>query len=234
MEKILDRIAHLNGADAVPPEAKIWKGLRSKEFSRPIKYFLWMSTHDGYKVGPYWSKIPGFESRGECQKCGVTESMEHILTKCEELGQAEIWTLVKDAWKGKTGNEIEILFPDILCCGALKQRGETKEMGEMRYYRILISEAAHLIWKLRNERVIRDRKITTQEIQNRWKYSMSLRFDLDLAATARRYGKQAIQPQIVSATWCQTAEGTGNIPQDWMESSTGVLVGRGRQRHTPA
>ncbi|KAK6977101.1 hypothetical protein R3P38DRAFT_2428050, partial [Favolaschia claudopus] len=54
--------------------------------------------HDGYKVGKFWDNVPSHQARGQCTRCGVHESMEHILTQCAEPGQKEIWDLASEMW----------------------------------------------------------------------------------------------------------------------------------------
>lgn len=153
--------------------------------------------------------------------------MDHILTKCKHPGQAETWALANKIWLKKTGKNLDISLPDILSCGAIKRRGKINDRGAMRLYRIIVSEAAHLIWKLRNERVIRERTISNEEIENRWRYTINLRLKIDCLSTSERYGKRKTKPQDVATTWCQTLEGEDSLSQDWISSSTGVLVGMG-------
>ncbi|KAJ7448876.1 hypothetical protein B0H11DRAFT_1743987 [Mycena galericulata] len=77
-----------------PPASKVWSSVKHKDIPRNIRFFLWMLIHDAYKVGYHWEKIPGSEHRGECNSCGVTESMEHILPQCREPGQTQVWDQV--------------------------------------------------------------------------------------------------------------------------------------------
>ncbi|KAJ6482317.1 ribonuclease H-like domain-containing protein [Mycena vitilis] len=84
-----------------PTEAKIWMAMRNKDFSRQIKNFLWMTTHDAYLVGTHWlreSNSPEKKALSECQHCGKIDSMEHILSQCEIPGQREVWELAKELW----------------------------------------------------------------------------------------------------------------------------------------
>lgn len=92
----------------IPTESKIWKSTKHKDVTRSIRYFLWMLLHDGYKVGRYWDKIPNLDALGTCSKCGVKESMEHILTRCDAPGQREVWELVSELWVMKTGEELAV------------------------------------------------------------------------------------------------------------------------------
>ncbi|KAF8895863.1 hypothetical protein CPB84DRAFT_1682066 [Gymnopilus junonius] len=76
-----------------PSTSMIWKSIKHKDISKNIRYFLWMAIHDAYMIGNNWEK-PGFKSefqqRSSCTNCNVTETMEHILTKCKASGQKEI------------------------------------------------------------------------------------------------------------------------------------------------
>lgn len=137
----------------VPSHAQIWKSVRHKDISRSIRYFLWMVIHEGYTLGDQWKHFKGFEDRGPCKRCGVPESMEHILTKCDENGQEIVWNLVSQLWEMRTKTEMRPLIGEIMVCGLIK-KGPTPDKtdaGTSRLYRILISESAHLIWRLRNE-----------------------------------------------------------------------------------
>lgn len=82
--------AAANADGEVPPARKIWRSTFDKDISRSIRFFLWMLIHDGYKVGRYWDNIPNNQPRGWCANCQAHESMEHILTRCEEPGQKEV------------------------------------------------------------------------------------------------------------------------------------------------
>ncbi|KAJ7608529.1 hypothetical protein DFH06DRAFT_902476, partial [Mycena polygramma] len=131
------------------------------DFSRSIREFLWKVIHEGYILGDKWKNFQGFEDRGPCKKCGVPESMEHILVQCDAAGQDAVWKLVSDLWKRRTGARLnKPLVGEIMACGLIKKGnspGKT-DAGTTRLYtllyRIVISESAHLIWRLRNERVI--------------------------------------------------------------------------------
>ncbi|KAJ7149881.1 hypothetical protein C8R43DRAFT_1192432, partial [Mycena crocata] len=222
-------MAYVKGAAAgpegeSPPESRVWNSIRHKDLPRNIRYFLWMLIHDGYKVGNHWTKIPGFEHQGVCQKCGVTETMEHILTKCEARGQGLIWKMTSELWKKKTGAELRPTVGEIMACGTI-QRGDA---GTSRLFRILVSESAHLIWKLRNERVIQEKgEAPGQEIRNRWLRSINNRIAHDRALTNReKYGKKGIDKKLVQRTWTKVIENESKLPLEWMRD-TEVLVGIG-------
>jgi hypothetical protein len=124
--------------------------------------------------------------------------------------------------------------------GFKDDKGKT-DIGKTRLLKVLITEAAHLIWKIRCERAIQrgnepDKRHTEAEIENKWNAAINTRLKMDRLHTDKiRYGKRAIQEKIVLQTWSRVLENEGNLPDNWIQS-TGVLVGsvsrrpRGRNR----
>ncbi|KAJ7266621.1 hypothetical protein C8J57DRAFT_1182374 [Mycena rebaudengoi] len=190
-----------------------------------IRFFLWMLIHDGYKVGRYWENIPGFEHRGQCSHCHKTASMQHTLLECNVAGQVEIWNLASQLWQKKTGSALpKPTMGQIMACGVAKKSNH----GTTRLYRILMSESAHLIWRIRCERVIQGKNpASLPEIRNRWLKSINNRLAIDCARTNdRKYGKRSIKPSVVKQTWKNTLNNEDSLPKDWPRE-VGVLVGIG-------
>ncbi|KAJ7212673.1 hypothetical protein GGX14DRAFT_534340 [Mycena pura] len=73
-------IAILQGR--IVTDEDIWCSLRNKDFQPRVIQFLWKSMHNAHRIGSYWKNIPDCEDRATCQKCGVTEDLEHILIRC--------------------------------------------------------------------------------------------------------------------------------------------------------
>ncbi|KAJ7615152.1 hypothetical protein DFH06DRAFT_919230, partial [Mycena polygramma] len=221
--------AAMDNEGNVPTIAQIWKSIRHKDFSRSIREFLWKVIHEGYILGDKWKNFQGFEDRGPCKKCGVPESMEHILVQCDAAGQDAVWKLVSDLWKRRTGARLnKPLVGEIMACGLIKKGnspGKT-DAGTTRLYRIVISESAHLIWRLRNERVINGKDPPSEtEIQNRWEHSLNIRISLDCLLTNKaKYGSKAIKKSLVLRTWSGILQNEDRLPADWTRE-TGVLVG---------
>ncbi|KAJ3855451.1 hypothetical protein EV368DRAFT_72288 [Lentinula lateritia] len=132
------------------PEA-IWKSLRHKDFDKKIKW--------------------------KCKECnGQSETLEHILIECTASGQKEIWGLAKQTWErtGLQWSDLQFDFGTILCCGLadFKNAEGKRETGQSRLFRILISESAYLIWKIRNERVINNKPPPAgMQIMNQWRWT---------------------------------------------------------------
>ncbi|KAJ7036854.1 RnaseH-domain-containing protein [Mycena alexandri] len=205
-----------------PPTRKFWRSTRDKDISRSIRFFLWMLIHGAYKVGKYWDNIPSHKHRGRCVKCGTHESMEHILTKCSEPGQEEVWDLASEMWQLKTS-----AVPTIgqIMAGGVKRHADP---GTTRLYKILITESAHLIWLIRNERVIQGNgPAPLAKIRNRWLRKINTRLAIDCAMTDQlKYGKRALRMSVVKKTWRKTLKGERTLARDWPRT-VGVLVGVG-------
>lgn len=207
-----------------PPSEAIWRSIRHKDIPRNIRFFLWMLIHDGYKVGSHWEHIAGFEDRADCPTCGVSETTEHILTKCDAPGESQIWELASELWTKKTGEELKPAMGEIMACGAMHK----SDQGTTRLYRILVAESAYLIWCLRNERVIQEQGAASiQEIKNRWCKIVNDRLLFDCLLTNKdRYGRKALEKSLVLSTWRKTLKNEDRLLGDWTKE-TGVSVGVG-------
>ena len=98
---------------------------------------------------------------------------------------------------------------------------------------ILCTEALHLIWKLRCERVIQNegREFSDREIINRFYAVLDARLTLDRRTAAIAVGKKALratEPEV-ERIWHAILENGKNLPPKWVVDS-GVLVGIKRGR----
>jgi ribonuclease HI/exonuclease III len=226
------RLAISNTGQSRVPNERIWASLRKKTFTRNIRDFMWKSIHKAHKVGSYWENIPEHESRAKCSHCHTTDSMEHILTECHEPEQETIWSLAKTLWKIKYLDWPQITVGIIMGCGTItfKNNRGKPDVGKNRLFQILISESAHLIWKLRCERVIKhednpDFHHTRQEVCNRWIKMMNKRICIDYLLTdKRRYKRKATKRSHVVNTWAGLLTQGKNLPEDNSWQSR-VLVG---------
>ncbi len=96
---------------------------------------------------------------------------------------------------------------------------------------ILCTEALHLVWKLRCERVIQNdgRQFSEAEITNRFYSTMDSRLCLDRRTAAIARGKRSLKPTDVERIWRPIIEDGQNLPPRWVTNS-GVLVGIKRGR----
>ncbi|KAJ7829234.1 hypothetical protein B0H13DRAFT_1916632 [Mycena leptocephala] len=127
-------------------------------------------------------------------------------------------------WRMKTGEDLKPTLGEIMACAA-KKKGDT---GTTRLYRILVSESAHLIWRLQNERVINQKDPAShREIHNRWLKQINNRLALDCAMTDDvKYGKKAIKVSLVKGTWRKVLKDERHLSRHWPRE-VGVLVGIG-------
>ncbi|KAK7019772.1 hypothetical protein VNI00_017938 [Paramarasmius palmivorus] len=225
---IRQAVATMNGK--TPTDSQIWKSCKCPDIPMKIRQFMWKLIHDAQMVGDYWTGKSNVEDREMCKTCRVTETMEHILLKCKEPGQEEVWQLVGDLWNMKRAerwNGIDI--GTILGSGLIRRRnheGKSDE-GLTRFWRILVTEAAYLVWKLRNERVIEhgnNKSHTMNEIHNRFIATLNTRLTFDRIQTRDKWDRKKISKGLVLATWRGARHDEKNLPGDWTRES-GVLVG---------
>ncbi|KAF5376294.1 hypothetical protein D9615_008538 [Tricholomella constricta] len=220
-----------------PTSASIWKSVRRKEFSRPQRYFLWMAIHDAYMIGTHWLRATmsqEMQERATCTHDGSIETMKHILTQCECTGQQEVWTEMENLWNGvRADSWYQPTLGLTLGTPMAEVKTDTGRVlkGKTRLFRILMVESAHLIWKLRCERLIQNenRPHSKIEIRNRWRKALNDRLDLDQRMTDKRYREKALPRKLVLDTWAGALHKEENLPEDWI-GVNGVLVGIGDAR----
>ncbi|KAJ7203279.1 hypothetical protein GGX14DRAFT_535913 [Mycena pura] len=224
-------------------DAQIWNSLLAKDFLPRPSQFFWKCVHNAHKVGSYWTHIPDCGDRATCRDCGEPEDLEHILVRCESPGREMIWAAAKTLWLERQKTWPEILYHfiqfslavtlslgTILGCGLAEFRDSRGKIdrGAQRLYRVLISESAYLIWRLRNERVIdRDGEpASEEEIVNKFKFTINQRLQMDrLLANRPRRGKlPKLPPKLVLATWSGIMDNEHSLPTDWLGEPR-VLVG---------
>ncbi|KAH9910347.1 uncharacterized protein B0H18DRAFT_896059, partial [Fomitopsis serialis] len=211
--------------------ATIWSNARHKDFTRPFAVFLWKCIHGALKCGNFWFKIPNYEDRAQCSFCGEIESLPHILFECTATGQRDIWEMTATIWRKKN---LPWITPTVETIHTLAITEWTNDQnktrpGANRLWRILVSEAAHLIWKLRCERVIghetdREWTHTKTHVRRKFMYVLNNRLAMDVEATRKKYGKLAQKADLVLATWNGTIFDELALPEDWTRCK-GFLVG---------
>ncbi|KAJ3919310.1 ribonuclease H-like protein [Lentinula edodes] len=219
------KIGAIRLSGKTPSDKRIWRAMRHRDFSRQFRYFSWMTAHNGYMVGKFWDRTQE-PWKGVCAFCKVEESMEHILTECRGPGMEEIWSLCEDLWRGKRTEWLRPSFGEILSCGLveLKDNDGNPKKGDSRVYRIIVSESAHLIWKLRNARVINGKGFpSAQEILNKWNNCINSRLQIDCLLANSRFGSKRLSQTIVEKTWYEVLQDKESLPDVWTKS-TGVLV----------
>ncbi|KAJ7193978.1 hypothetical protein GGX14DRAFT_378382 [Mycena pura] len=211
-------------------DADIWASLNAKDFLPKPAQFLWRGVHNAHKIGSYWTHIPECEDRAVCRDCGELEDLNHILVQCKSPERELIWAAASTLWRERGGAWPEVSLGTILGCGLAEFRNSRGKVdrGTRRLYRILMSESAYLIWRLRNDRVI-DRDgapASTEEIENKFKFVVNQRLQMDkiLANRPRRGRRPALPPKLVLETWSGLLDNGQSLPADWL-SEPRVLVG---------
>lgn len=214
-----------------PTHDGIWSALRSQDISRKIRNFFWKTMHKSQKIGSWWDRIPDNEHKAYCQDCerGTIEDMTHILLECNAIGNKVVWSMAKVLceMKGIKWPELRNTGSILACCLAKFQTPEGENMpGEDRLYKIIISESAFLIWKLRNRRYFDgpDDQLDEDSIKRMWLAVINERLRMDQVLTSKKYKNKALKRKTVLKTWRKTLKGEKDLPKDWT-TQTGVLVG---------
>ncbi len=229
----LDRISSgLQATSGVQArDSTIWLSLRSRHVSRSASQFMWMAIHDGYMIGNHWlrPKMPAeLQARATCAACGECETMSHIVFECTAVGQETIWALLKQVWQLTGAPWYEPCWGTTFgaACMAFKTGDGGRRTAVEHLWCILCTEALHLVWKMRCERVIQNdgNEFTEAEITNRFFAAMNSRLDLDRRTATIARGKRALTEEKVERIWLPVLEDGRNLPPRWVTNS-GVLVG---------
>ena len=216
----------------------IWLGTRNRNLRTRVQQFNYKILNNTQKVGGFWSNIPDCVERQNCNICHVTETMEHILIHCDTPSTKTIWDMARNLWPHNPLFWPEISFGITLGCGSIEVRpkeinGNQQDppKGATRLLQILISEAAHLVWVLRCERVIQSRTHSGQEIISRWLQVINTRLTDD-KITATKVKRDEKSARRVRETWEHVLKKQGDLPDGWIDSQE-VLVGSGTHVFPP-
>ena len=111
---------------------------------------------------------------------------------------------------------------------ANRERRVRNSKGATRLIQIITTESAHMLWVLRCERVIREKRHTDNEIRSRWRSAINARLTDDKITTATKIKRDKNLTNLIKATWEPLLRKQGEIPENWLEDSE-VLVGRRMQ-----
>ena len=227
------REATKNIFGTTPTEEAIWRSVRHKDNTKKVRDFLWKQIHGIYRLGTFWLNIPECDDRAVCPLCEETETFQHIIESCRSTETTVIWQATNELWKRKYDENLTITEGAILGCGLANF---TKEDGKPnsaknRLYRILISEAAHLIWVLRCERRIKGIDSLNQNhlektVRKRWYSKINERMQVDCLLTNRYlYERKALKARAVYNTWEKLSSNKEDLHREWCRRP-GVLVGK--------
>ncbi|KZV91138.1 hypothetical protein EXIGLDRAFT_616034 [Exidia glandulosa HHB12029] len=222
---------------SAPTEDQIWTAIKSRDLSRSVRNFLWKALHSGHKIGSYFINMPPpWRDYADCPLCNTTEDMQHILFTCASKERATIWQLATELMTERLQPWPVLDLGSVLGCMLLEfSPDDSPNSGLTRAMRILISESAFLIWKIRCERRIEheddlDLSPSIEEITGRWHAMINARISHDRHLTnRRRYRGKALDEDLVLQTWDGLLDLPENVPANWIRHP-GFLVGRGTTR----
>jgi len=165
--------------------------------------------------------------------------MEHILTECTSPKRRRVWDLAKRTWPHARELWPETTLGIILGIGCLSLPGDhaaqnqerqnthptPKERTTLRLLQIILSEAAHLVWVIRCERVIQGKALNEQQISKRWNRVINERLTTDRIA-AHQIKRNKKFTRLAKNTWKKLLKRNGTLPINWFQNRE-VLVGIG-------
>ncbi|EPS92851.1 hypothetical protein FOMPIDRAFT_58941 [Fomitopsis schrenkii] len=161
--------------------------------------------------------------------------MDHLLSECEAPGQHQVWALAESLWRKKgnlTWPRPSLGVVHSCACASFKDEEGKPRAGIVRLYRILVTESAHLIWRLWNKRVIPNEETgrvtvaSLEQIQRLWEGAINERLQTDCHMTSQsKYSKKAIRRALVRSTWRGTLQNKESLPHNWDRGEAEVLVG---------
>ena len=212
--------------------SEVWKNIRHPDYQRKIVDFLWKIMHNAHRVGSYWSKIPGLETRSQCAICGTEENIEHILFHCQAYGQQAVWEHARSLWEKKDLVWQPVCLESLLSAGIPTEvmPNTHAKQAHARLWRILVTESAHLIWRMRCERVIGHEgearwRHTEKAVTTQWLRVMNDRMRQDITRTNPRFGRMALSTEVVEETWRNLVPPPARASGNWIEKIDRVLVG---------
>ncbi|KZV97585.1 hypothetical protein EXIGLDRAFT_584680, partial [Exidia glandulosa HHB12029] len=190
-----------------PTEEQIWISIKSRDLARNVRNFLWKGLHGGHKIGDYFNGMPApWRDYALCPLCDTSETLQHILFECKSRERETVWDLASNLMSTRLQLWPTLNLGSVLGCMLLVFNDEPNG-GLTRAMRIIISESAFLIWKIRCERRIEheddtDLSPSTDEITGRWRAVINARISHDRHLTnRRRYRGKALDEDLVLETW---------------------------------
>ena len=231
LEKI--KTAVRESFNETPTEEAIWRSMRHKDITRKVRDFLWKHAQGVYRLGAFWSHILGYEDRAECPLCHTEDTLEHIVAECESTEKKVVWSLTNRLWNRRYDGDLPRAEGAVLGGGLAMYRTDEgrPDAAKNRLYRVLVTEAAHLIWVLRCERRIKGgddpgNYHTEAAVSRRWHRRMNERMQIDcLLTNAFLYEGRALKTRTVYNTWEKCSTNTEDLHREWCRHP-GVLVGR--------
>ena len=233
IDRAREAIEALTGA--LETTETIWRSIRKRSIRLRVQQFLYKAIHNTPMIGEFWFNIEGYQHRGMCAPCEATENMDHILTTCNAGHATRIWELARKLWPYGDPQWPDINLGTILGSGCLESTGRGNIQrdhdtappnlrGASRLLQIIVSEAAHLIWVLRCERVIQEVQHSAEEAERRWYKVINRRLTED-KITATIIKRTYPYTRLVETTWEDALRKNSNLPRGWMHNRE-VLVGR--------
>jgi ribonuclease HI/exonuclease III len=215
-------------AGSTPTTANVWKSRENDDLGLKIRQFIYKSIHGIHKIGEYWDNIPGHRSYSSCKTCGMTETFAHIMFECASEAREAVWALAENAWDSSRYEWPMLTEGLVMGVGLLKAIPKLDQPtpmapmgvpgGASRLLRILISESAFVIWKIRNDLAIAKKRTSARSATAKWRYAMEDRLRTDRLLASR--DKEDRSAWRVKGTWSGALIDIEGLPENWLTDMT--------------
>ena len=156
--------------------------------------------------------------------------MNHILIECDQRTRSTIWRKARELWPYEEETWPEISLGTIIGCNGLqvettktirdrRGREQTTRMidkGATRLLKIIISEAAYLIWTLRCAKAIRGQDHSQNEVEAAWRSVINRRLTED-KVLATKVLRKSPYINTVKNTWgTALLKRHRDLPDNWI------------------
>jgi hypothetical protein len=158
----------------------------------------------------------------------MTKTLAHILFECVYEAREKVWRLAENAWEGSKYEWPQLSEGLVMGVGLLKAIPKTGQPaqsdpkvvpgGASRLLRILVSEAAFLIWMIRNDRAIGKKHTSASAAEAKWRYVIEARLRSDRLFASRNKEDRSICR--VKGTWSGALIDLDGLPDNWLTDMT--------------
>jgi hypothetical protein len=226
MEKIQSAVKDYTGI--TPTTSNVWKSREHADLRLHLRQFIYKSIHSVHKIGEYWDDIPGYRSYSSCKKCGMRETLAHIMFECANDAREAVWALAENVWDSSRYEWPMLTEGVVMGVGLLKAIPKPAQPtlkapmgvpgGASRLLRILISESAFVIWKIRNDLAIAKKRTSVRSAVAKWRYAIEDRLRTDRLLASR--DKEDRSAWRVKGTWSGALIDIEGLPENWPTDMT--------------
>jgi exonuclease III len=189
----------------------IWERIyKSGALEERVRDFIWLLAHERLAIGNFF--IGWKEEAKNCARCGNIEfeTPQHLLLDCPHPGIKTLWKTVSETWEKSSGETHETWSITDIIGAPAKIFRRTNQDTNKRYrlkgrealWQIYVTEAAYVIWLLRNKQIYEEKEIEEKEYVELWKLAIKNRAQRDHQAVLQKLQTHFKGKELYN-TWCR-------------------------------